>query len=291
MAEHSIRDGVEGKICPRCQGWVELSGYSKNKSARDWLDWWCKKCRSEVGAAYYRRGKKAWVHCVECGRNRVHHSHGLCHQCYNRLWGEANKERVAITKKRWKEANPDRAKEYSRRKREAHPDYNRQYYEKNKERLFQQRESKREELNAASRQWKRDHKEQCRHYMEINREKYRKYATQYYQEHKEEIKKRVVQWQHENPDRYRANRHLRRAREAGATVGFVNIDEIYERDKVCIYCGTDKDLSIDHLIPLSRGGIHCQENLVVACRSCNSKKGTMTYEEFCDRHQIEIRGP
>lgn len=40
----------------------------------------------------------------------------------------------------------------------------------------------------------------------------------------------------------------------------------------CLYCGSDKDLVRDHLVPRSRGGTNIPENIVQACRSCNSRK-------------------
>lgn len=41
----------------------------------------------------------------------------------------------------------------------------------------------------------------------------------------------------------------------------------------CCACGTDQDLSIDHIYPESRGGLTVLENLQTLCRSCNSRKG------------------
>ncbi|HCG29882.1 MAG TPA: HNH endonuclease [Chloroflexi bacterium] len=51
--------------------------------------------------------------------------------------------------------------------------------------------------------------------------------------------------------------------------------EIFIRDNSpCQYCGSrTADLTIDHIIPRSRGGVHSWENLVSACRSCNHRKG------------------
>ena len=43
--------------------------------------------------------------------------------------------------------------------------------------------------------------------------------------------------------------------------------------QACCYCGSDAFLSLDHLIPQFSGGAHSADNLVVACRSCNSSKG------------------
>lgn len=51
--------------------------------------------------------------------------------------------------------------------------------------------------------------------------------------------------------------------------------EIFIRDDyTCQYCGTrTHDLTIDHIVPRSRGGGHSWDNLVSACRSCNHRKG------------------
>ena len=43
--------------------------------------------------------------------------------------------------------------------------------------------------------------------------------------------------------------------------------------QACCYCASRQFLTVDHLIPTSRGGENCGENLVWACRGCNSSKG------------------
>lgn len=42
--------------------------------------------------------------------------------------------------------------------------------------------------------------------------------------------------------------------------------------QTCCYCGSRDHLSVDHLIPTKRGGANAGDNLVWACRSCNSSK-------------------
>ncbi|MGK2940328.1 MAG: HNH endonuclease [Immundisolibacter sp.] len=42
--------------------------------------------------------------------------------------------------------------------------------------------------------------------------------------------------------------------------------------QACCYCGSRDFLSADHLIPTKRGGANTGDNLVWACRSCNSSK-------------------
>ncbi|OUC08879.1 HNH endonuclease, partial [Litorilinea aerophila] len=39
------------------------------------------------------------------------------------------------------------------------------------------------------------------------------------------------------------------------------------------------NLTVDHVVPRSRGGSHGWENLVTACTRCNQKKGSLTPEE------------
>jgi 5-methylcytosine-specific restriction endonuclease McrA len=48
---------------------------------------------------------------------------------------------------------------------------------------------------------------------------------------------------------------------------------VWERDRVCVYCGSDVALEIDHVLPWSRGGPTIAGNLVLACRPCNGHKG------------------
>ena len=55
---------------------------------------------------------------------------------------------------------------------------------------------------------------------------------------------------------------------------------IMRRDNfTCMYCGKKNDLTIDHVLPKSRGGKDVWENLTTACEKCNVKKGNKTPEE------------
>ena len=47
----------------------------------------------------------------------------------------------------------------------------------------------------------------------------------------------------------------------------------------CVYCGSKKDLTFDHVIPRANGGRTTWENIVTACTKCNSKKGGRTPKE------------
>ena len=49
----------------------------------------------------------------------------------------------------------------------------------------------------------------------------------------------------------------------------------------CFYCGkTVSDFEVEHMLPKSRGGSNCIDNLTLSCHDCNQKKDTLTAEEF-----------
>lgn len=57
--------------------------------------------------------------------------------------------------------------------------------------------------------------------------------------------------------------------------------EIFARDGyTCQYCGKEsRSLTLDHVIPRFRGGIHSWENVVAACIPCNHRKASRTPKE------------
>jgi 5-methylcytosine-specific restriction endonuclease McrA len=60
----------------------------------------------------------------------------------------------------------------------------------------------------------------------------------------------------------------------------------------CVYCGTTSGrLTLDHVIPRSRGGESVWENVVTSCATCNHKKGNRTLEESGLELQTKPRPP
>ena len=56
---------------------------------------------------------------------------------------------------------------------------------------------------------------------------------------------------------------------------------IYKRDlHKCVYCGSEDNLTIDHVKPKSKGGKNTWENLVTCCGLCNITKGNKPLEDF-----------
>lgn len=68
-------------------------------------------------------------------------------------------------------------------------------------------------------------------------------------------------------------RHFRRQLRA-------NRNRIYKRDNyTCVYCGSTRQLTLDHVIPKSKGGKNDWNNLVTSCQKCNLKKSNKTLDE------------
>lgn len=56
---------------------------------------------------------------------------------------------------------------------------------------------------------------------------------------------------------------------------------VFKRDRhQCVYCKSKRDLTIDHVIPKSKGGQDNWGNVVTACLKCNSLKADLTLKEW-----------
>jgi 5-methylcytosine-specific restriction endonuclease McrA len=78
-------------------------------------------------------------------------------------------------------------------------------------------------------------------------------------------------------------KHVRRARinscEVRATPKIIEEARKNAGDR-CYYCGRKSKLTLDHFVPLAKGGDHCVSNLVFACSPCNSRKRDLDPFEF-----------
>ncbi len=77
--------------------------------------------------------------------------------------------------------------------------------------------------------------------------------------------------------------YLARKKGASIVISFTKADIIRRDGLRCYLCEkllTEKTATLDHLIPLSRGGNHKPENVKIACLNCNSRKNTRTITEY-----------
>ena len=155
-------------------------------------------------------------------------------------------------------------KEYSKQYRKDH----KQYYEEHKK------------------QWYLDHKEQYKQwnkqYRLNHKEEKKQWSKQYYLDHPE--KKKEYKKQYYGTPEGKANKQRENAKRRAKEREIINtltgeewIGILKKYKFRCAYCGKKFTLfdreTKDHIIPISKGGDNTKENIVPACRSCNSKKG------------------
>ena len=171
-----------------------------------------------------------------------------CRPCRNQYFRE------------WRIKNPDNAKSSRQR-----------WYLKNKDAAY-----------AAVKIWR-----------ENNKVKARASNRRYYLNHRLESAAAVAKWRKENPERvYFQNAKRYALKKSGKTDSVLTESEwaaVQENYKIsCAYCQIPfSDIkgarpTMDHAIPLSRGGKHEASNIVPACLSCNSRKGDKTVYKFME---------
>jgi 5-methylcytosine-specific restriction endonuclease McrA len=157
-------------------------------------------------------------------------------------------------------------------------------------------EEKRKHHREYMRMWRAAHpeyrKEQCvyqRAYNEVHREQRQRWLeshTAYYPESQRHYRRTHQaqrnlwnkHWRAKHPEARQLDNTRRRARLRAVectltTAEWRTIKAAYGHR--CVYCRKKfKRLTLDHVIPISKGGPHTKENVVPACRRCNSRKYT-----------------
>ena len=88
----------------------------------------------------------------------------------------------------------------------------------------------------------------------------------------------IAEWKrkryHNNLEESRIKGRVYNYRRRGAGGEKELVRHLIETYKNCVLCGTDENLTIDHILPTTKGGKTVRENLQIMCVSCNSFKGT-----------------
>jgi len=104
----------------------------------------------------------------------------------------------------------------------------------------------------------------------------------------------VRRWEAEHPElkaHYQALRYARRKGNGGTHTLEQWQRKCAEYGNRCAYCGKDRPLTRDHVVPVSKGGTDDIANIIPACQLCNSKKRTRTPEEFLRIRAAERSAP
>jgi len=156
----------------------------------------------------------------------------------------------------------------------CHAEVNRENYLKNKDKRLATNsawgKANKEKVNATKAIWR-----------EKNKEKMREYYRQYRLANPEKTKAAMSKWAKNNPAQPRESAAKRRAQKANNGVFTISKKEIVKLyASACYYCGSHNKMTMDHVIPISRGGTHGIGNLVPACQSCNFSKHNYTIMEW-----------
>lgn len=139
-----------------------------------------------------------------------------------------------------------------------------------------------------ARRWREAHREERREaqrrYAAANPEKVRETVRRYAAAHRVENRERKRRYREANPGSTAIYEACRRARKraAGGSFSRAEWNALKARyDYRCLRCGKQEPeikLTMDHVIPLSKGGRHVADNIQPLCLSCNCSKQTNHYD-------------
>lgn len=171
------------------------------------------------------------------------------------------------------------------------------YREKNHDEILARHQvynkTNREKVNEQNHAWRVAHPD-----------KNSRHHTKYRSIHHEAILERAQKWREINIDKAREytrkRNHVYRARKKG-NGGSFTFEELNarfeEQEGFCFYCGEllyksfDRNIHIEHKIPIVRGGPNNISNIVLSCAKCNYSKHTKTADEFIEYLENETRIP
>jgi 5-methylcytosine-specific restriction endonuclease McrA len=105
----------------------------------------------------------------------------------------------------------------------------------------------------------------------------------------EKMRQKSRAWAKANPEAKRLAENKRRALKVSNGVFFISRKDLARLlASSCHNCGSQNSITLDHVIPISRGGRHSVGNLQPLCRSCNSSKNNRTMTEW--KHSKRMLG-
>ena len=218
--------------------------------------------------------------CIECFEwvEKVRYSN-KCIRCHDRQkfkeWKERNKEKYDEHQQSYKKQYYIDNKEHINNKNNTYYANNKEHIN-NKNKLYYQ--NNKEHINKINKQW-----------VINNPERKKQIDDEWYQNNKERSKENTKNWCKNNPIKVKQiiknNKAKRKIREKNQ-IGYLPenwLQILEERDTHCKYCNLHiktYGYELDHIHPISKGGLHDFDNLQLICSTCNRKKGNKLEEEF-----------
>jgi 5-methylcytosine-specific restriction endonuclease McrA len=133
--------------------------------------------------------------------------------------------------------------------------------------------------------WNRKNPERVAYNMQACRKRQPAHFKEYYKTYRKNNPERVRIWGIQN-------RAKRRNAIAGDRITLTDWQQLLSVSKnSCFYCHrSDQKMTMDHVTPLSKGGKHRIDNIVAACRSCNSRKQDMDFFDFIWENGVAYAG-
>lgn len=262
-------NNIKTKRCTKC-GEVKPATdehWHKNKTGKYGFRGTCKLCKSQQDHDHYVANSARYK---KNARNRYYANREEI-IAQQRIYRAKNAEHIRMMNKLYHQKNREARIQANRNYRLNHPDAFRRYRD----------------------DWRRknpDKVAQCHaDYQLRHRDRIRKASRDYARSHRAEKRIQLKRWRQNNPERVKAAKARRRAREQLAE-GTFTCDDIWSifvsQGECCAYCnkklywGVRRSITIDHIVPLSRGGTNYPENIALACLSCNSGKCDKTLDEW-----------
>jgi len=121
---------------------------------------------------------------------------------------------------------------------------------------------------------------------EKNPERHAETHRMYYESNREKVKSANYKYRRENPEAYRqyARDYKARKRAGGGRLSRGYFDRLWAAQAgLCKACEGDLMIlgtHLDHIIPLVKGGLHCDDNVQLLCATCNRRKSAKNFEDF-----------
>jgi 5-methylcytosine-specific restriction endonuclease McrA len=147
-------------------------------------------------------------------------------------------------------------------------------------------DAQKEKHLARYRAWAKANPDRCKSRNKAHRERNRAFYAQKQSLYRQNNPDKYKQWQKANPEKVLANWTKRRKTLIANGIFAISKKEITQLlQSPCFYCKSDKSGTIDHVVPLSKGGRHSIGNLLPACMDCNQRKSAMFLVQWRMRNE------